>query len=86
MDCIYKLSRELCIPKVLVGNKVDLADDGAQRQVLKSEALKVAQEHEIEYIETSAKEDVNIKELMAHIFKQVFDQQKKKRAQEDEDE
>ena len=26
MDCIYKQSRDLAIPKVLVGNKVDLAD------------------------------------------------------------
>jgi GTPase SAR1 family protein len=25
-DCIYKQSRELNIPKVLVGNKLDLAD------------------------------------------------------------
>lgn len=74
MDCIYKLSRELCIPKVLVGNKCDLAnaDGGALRQVLRMEAMKVAQEHEIEYIETSAKEDVNIKELMQHIFKEVY--------------
>lgn len=31
MDCIYKQSRELGIPKVLVGNKVDLAEaDGGK--------------------------------------------------------
>lgn len=75
MDCIYKQSRELGIPKVLVGNKVDLAeaDGGSQRAVLKSEALKVAVEHEIEYFETSAKEDVNIREMVQSIMKHVYE-------------
>ena len=46
---------------MLVGNKVDMVDD---RKISKSQALKIAHEHGIEYFETSAKEDVNIKEMM----------------------
>lgn len=41
--------------------------------MLKSEALKVAGEHDIEYFETSAKEDINIKEMIITIMKQVYE-------------
>jgi small GTP-binding protein len=62
IDSIYRHSTDTSLPKVLVGNKVDLADANSQqlRAVLKSEALKVASEHEIAYFETSAKENINI--------------------------
>jgi len=39
---------------------------------LKSEALKIAGEHGIHYFETSAKENINIKEVMQHIMGQVY--------------
>ena len=53
MNSIYKHS-DPNIAKVLVGNKIDLE---SERVVSKNEALKIAQEHEMEYFETSAKND-----------------------------
>ena len=66
---IYRLAPDSTIPKVLVGNKVDL--DG--RVVTRSEAQRLAEDHGIEYFETSAKENVNVQELMQHIFGLVYD-------------
>ena len=47
IDSIYRTAPDANLPKVLVGNKVDLADAQGQRAVLKSEALKIANEHGI---------------------------------------
>ena len=49
IDSIYRHSTDTNLPKVLVGNKVDLADadDSALRVVSRSEALKIAHEHDI---------------------------------------
>ena len=46
--------------KFLVGNKVDLED---KRIINKEEANKFAEEHNLPYIETSAKDGINIDEL-----------------------
>ena len=40
---------------------------------MKSEALKLASEHDISYFETSAKENLNITELMQHIMSKVYE-------------
>ena len=66
IDSIYRHSSDTSLPKVLVGNKVDLGDADGQklRAVAKSEARKLASEHDIEYFETSAKENINITEVM----------------------
>ena len=45
--------------KFLVGNKVDLED----KRIIKEEADKFAEEHNLPYIETSAKDGINIEEL-----------------------
>jgi small GTP-binding protein len=47
IDSIYRTAPDANLPKVLVGNKVDLADGQGLRAVLKSEALKIANEHGI---------------------------------------
>lgn len=60
MNSIYKHA-DPNISKVLVGNKLDLED---QRAVSKSEAMKIAAEHGMEYYETSAKINLNIQEVM----------------------
>ena len=75
IDSIYRNSPDTTMPKVLVGNKVDLADseEGGKRAVLKSEAVKIANEHGLMYFETSAKENINISELMQHIMGLVYD-------------
>ena len=46
----------------LVGNKSDLVDE---RKVTYEEAKQYADEHELPYIETSAKEGININEIVA---------------------
>lgn len=74
IDSIYRHSTDTSLPKVIVGNKVDLADanKGALRAVLKSEAMRIATEHDIAYFETSAVENININEVMAHIMGKVY--------------
>lgn len=41
--------------------------------MLRSEALKVASEHGIQYFETSARENLNVREVMLHIMGQVYE-------------
>jgi GTPase SAR1 family protein len=69
MNSIYKHS-DPSIAKVLVGNKLDLEAD---RIVSKSDAQKIANEHGMEYFETSAKNNININEVMTHIMDKVYD-------------
>ena len=52
--------------KFLVGNKSDLVDE---RQVSYEEAKQYADEHDLPYIETSAKEGININELFDNSIK-----------------
>ena len=68
INSIYKHS-DPTIAKVLVGNKLDLED----RIVSKSEAQKLADEHGMEYFETSAKNNINIQEVMTHIMDKVYE-------------
>ena len=56
---IEKYAKENVL-KFLVGNKTDLEE---QRVIQKEEANKFAEEHNLPYIETSAKEGFNIEEL-----------------------
>ena len=58
------------ISKVLVGNKIDLADG---RKVTKIEAQKLAANNDMEYYETSAKENINVMELINHIMHAVYE-------------
>ena len=60
INSIYKEANPN-IAKVLVGNKIDLEE---HRKVSISDAKKIAQEHEMEYFETSAKENINVKEVL----------------------
>jgi GTPase SAR1 family protein len=69
MNSIYKHS-DPSIAKVLVGNKLDLE---GERVVSKSEAQKIAQEHGMSYFETSAKDNINIQEVMQHIMDKVYE-------------
>ena len=52
--------------KFLVGNKMDLVDE---RKVSFEEAKQYADEHDLPYIETSAKEGININELFDNSIK-----------------
>jgi GTPase SAR1 family protein len=69
MNSIYKHA-DPSIAKVLVGNKIDLEEE---RAISKAEATKLAQEHGMDYFETSARDNINIKELMQYIMDKVYD-------------
>ena len=57
---IEKYAKENVL-KFLVGNKSDLSE---QRTIKIEEANKFAEEHNLPYIETSAKDGINIEELI----------------------
>nr|CAH8854653.1 unnamed protein product [Trichobilharzia regenti] len=56
-----------CPPRVLVGNKADLTDE---RQVSPELALRTARQWNIPYMETSAKENVNVQEILLNCYNQ----------------
>eukprot|EP00826_Nyctotherus_ovalis_P053043 TRINITY_DN682_c0_g3_i1.p2 TRINITY_DN682_c0_g3~~TRINITY_DN682_c0_g3_i1.p2 ORF type:complete len:199 (+),score=67.23 TRINITY_DN682_c0_g3_i1:77-673(+) len=58
------------IVKYLVGNKADLAEE---RKVNKQEALHVANHYKMKYYETSARNNVNVKEVIEDITKEVYE-------------
>lgn len=61
----------------LAGNKVDLE---ARREVLKQEATQYCEQHQLHFMETSAKANINVRELFLAIARKLpKDQQKKKR-------
>ena len=55
---------------VLIGNK---SDDIVNRKVSSEEAIKFAEENELKYFETSAKEDKNIKKAIASLLDQIIE-------------
>mmetsp|Transcript_10667 Transcript_10667/g.10780 ORF Transcript_10667/g.10780 Transcript_10667/m.10780 type:complete len:180 (-) Transcript_10667:120-659(-) len=58
------------IVKVMVGNKLDLEDE---RKVSREEAKALADQHKMNYYETSAKLNKNIDELIQYLMEQVYD-------------
>ena len=57
------------VPMILVGNKVDLEDN---RQVSTEEAKELADSWGIEYIETSAKTNYNVKEAFENLIMKLI--------------
>lgn len=55
--------------RILVGNKVDC---NGQREVPKLQAKKLAESLKIPYIETSAKDDINIQGIFAEVITEVI--------------
>ena len=68
LESIYQHA-DPSIVKVLVGNKIDLEDE---RKVSSEEAQELAAQHKMKYIETSAKLNKNIDELMSHLMEEVY--------------
>ena len=65
-------ARNYCHPKVrilLVGNKIDLE---SERTVSKAEIEQFAKYHKLEYVETSAKTNTNVKEVFHKAARNVF--------------
>ena len=69
VESIYK-NCDLTIPKVLIGNKVDLEE---KREVSQSTATKLAEEHKMQYFETSALKNILVAEVLHHIMKEVYE-------------
>ena len=68
LDGIYQHT-DPDIVKVLVGNKSDLAE---HREVTYEQAMEVAEQHKMEYFETSAKTRENIDNLSQSIFSSIY--------------
>ena len=65
-------ARNLCDPHakiMVIGNKTDLKD---LREISKAEVEQFAKSHKIEYIETSAKENVNVREAFYRTARSVL--------------
>lgn len=67
------------IKMILVGNKVDLADE---RAVRKEEGEKLASFYNVPFFETSAKEDVNVDNAFGKIIDEVIEVLKKNKKEE----
>ena len=61
------------IQKILIGNKCDLNE----REVTTEEGQKLAEENGMKFFETSAKNDINVKETFESITKDILDVQDK---------
>lgn len=55
------------IPKIIVGNKCD----SSQREVSFEEGQALAERHHLPFLETSAKENVNIEEVFLTIGRKI---------------
>ncbi len=62
----YRAGKEA--PLVLVGNKSDIED----RKVTKEEGAQLAKQYNAEFMETSAKKDINVKEVFELITRKEF--------------
>jgi len=67
----YAQGRE--IQRYLIGNKVDLLKAGEERQVTEEQGQKFASENEMEFLETSAKDDTNIEKAFMGMVERLVD-------------
>lgn len=65
--------------KMLIGNKLDLQD---QRKVSTSEAKSLAEKLKIGFLETSAKDTINIEEAFQYLVKESIEELNKKKSRE----
>ena len=63
------ISKENNTKIVLIGNKIDLKQE---RQISEEEGKKMAQDYNLNYYETSAKENIGINELMKDVIKDIL--------------
>ena len=69
---IYKHIGDDSLPKILVGNKLDLIEQSGD-YVSRDEARALAEEHKMNYFEVSAMEGRNISDMMNSVITQVYE-------------
>lgn len=70
MDQIIQVNDGQHVCKILIGNKCDMV---AERKVTEAEGKKLAEEYKIPFMETSAKDNINVQEAFLHITKDVVE-------------
>ena len=75
IERIIKVKHDEAIPMILVGNKQDLANN---REVSYDEAKKLADSWNIEYIETSARNNINCYEAFDHLAVKIYESRPKR--------
>ena len=68
MDQIIQVNDGQHVCKILIGNKCDCVAD---RKVTEAEGKKLAEEYDIPFMETSARDNINVQEAFLHITKDV---------------
>lgn len=67
---IFQLKNSTKVPIIIVGNMIDLQD---RREVLKEEGEALAAKYNVLFIETSAKDRINVDEVFEAIVNRVLD-------------
>ena len=75
IERIIKGKHDESIPMILVGNKQDLVNN---REVSYEEAKKLADSWNIEYIETSARNNINCYEAFDHLAVKIYESRPKR--------
>ena len=75
IERIIKVKHDEASPMILVGNKQDLAN---KREVSYDEAKKLADSWNIEYIETSARNNINCYEAFDHLAVKIYESRPKR--------
>ena len=69
IDQIYLVKDKENVPLIIVGNKIDLED---QRVITKNELEEFANKKKLSFIETSAKNSINIQESFIQLIRLIF--------------
>ncbi|CAL6059102.1 Ras-related_protein Rap-1b [Hexamita inflata] len=70
---ILRIKGKESVPMVLVGNKCDMED----REVTTEQGENLAKQYGCQFVETSARENINIQQIFTKIVQQIRDSQKK---------
>ena len=70
------IDKEKNIKIVIIGNKIDLKE---KRIISEEEGKKIAEEYNLNYFETSAKDNIGINEAMRDIIKDILNERSKEK-------
>ncbi|VDL17173.1 unnamed protein product [Hymenolepis diminuta] len=78
IDQILRVKRAERVPMLICGNKVDLEDN---RKVTREEAEEFCRKYQVPYLETSAKDDINVEKAFLSLAQQVYNLKVSQRTQ-----